>query len=383
MPTANPVPPLHIAVDVDDVIVELLPAWLARYNSDYQQALAPADVDRWEIDQCVIPECGRDIFRYLEDRTLWDQAAMVPMADEGVTWLRERGHRVVFVTSANCRVAGRKYERLQELGFLPAEPVYSSDYVEMTDKVHYGADVIVDDRMDTCLAWAASGRYAVLFDHHPNATDRRADGNPLVLRADGWAGVLQRILEIEAKHAKMQDVVRQMLDEEIGPLPAATELATDATSKPSNPKDIVGSNKVPLHLCPSTLIAGVSLAMLEGAVKYGRSNFRAVGVRASIYFDAEQRHMKAWWEGEDVDPESGLDHLFKAAACLAVLIDAKYAGKMKDDRMVSGGYAALMRELTPHVARLKALHADKAPKHYTIADNAALDGDDNAGEAAD
>ena len=28
-----------------------------------------------------------------------------------------------------------------------------------------------------------------------------------------------------------------------------------------------------------------------------------------------------------------------------------------------------MTQLTPHVARLKALHAEKKPRHYTIADD--------------
>jgi hypothetical protein len=31
-------------------------------------------------------------------------------------------------------------------------------------------------------------------------------------------------------------------------------------------------------------------------------------------------------------------------------------------------YREFMTALTPHVARLKALHAEKNPKHFTIAD---------------
>jgi hypothetical protein len=142
------------------------------------------------------------------------------------------------------------------------------------------------------------------------------------------------------------------------------------SEKLSNPKDIVGSNKVPLHLFPTTAIALGAMAFLEGAVKYGRSNFREVGVRSSIYYDAARRHLDSWFEGEDIDPDSGIDHLGKALACIAVLIDAKAADKLNDDRMVQGGYGAMMAQLTPLVAEIKARHADKSPKHYTIADNA-------------
>jgi len=139
--------------------------------------------------------------------------------------------------------------------------------------------------------------------------------------------------------------------------------------KPTNPKDIIGSNKLPLHLWPETASALGCLGLLDGALKYGRSNFREIGVRASIYYDAARRHLNKWFEGEDCDPDSGLPHLAHALACIAIVVDAQAAGKLNDDRMVTGGYSELVNELTPHVARLKAMHADKSPKHYTIADN--------------
>ncbi|WP_324730993.1 dATP/dGTP diphosphohydrolase domain-containing protein [Pseudomonas paeninsulae] len=137
-------------------------------------------------------------------------------------------------------------------------------------------------------------------------------------------------------------------------------------TKPSNPKDLVGSGKLPIHLWPATATALGSLGLLDGMMKYGRSNFRAVGVRASIYFDAANRHLNAWFEGENADPDSGLPHLAHALACLAIIVDAEAAGKLTDDRMHPGGYRKLLTELTPHVARLKDMHAGKSPKHYTI-----------------
>lgn len=140
-------------------------------------------------------------------------------------------------------------------------------------------------------------------------------------------------------------------------------------SKPTNPKDAIGSSKLPLHLWPETATATGCLAFMEGALKYGRSNFREIGVRSSIYIDALHRHANAWFEGEDNDPDSGLPHLSHALACLAIIVDAQAAGKLQDDRQVKGGYRALVTSLTPHVKRLKELHADKSPKHYTIADN--------------
>lgn len=137
-------------------------------------------------------------------------------------------------------------------------------------------------------------------------------------------------------------------------------------SKLSNPKDLIGSDKIPFHLWPETATALGSLGLLDGALKYGRGNFRAVGVRASIYYDALRRHVNKWFEGEDVDPDSGLPHLAHALACLAILVDAQAANKLTDDRQYPGGYVDYIASLTPHVKRLKDKYKDRPqPVHYT------------------
>jgi len=102
--------------------------------------------------------------------------------------------------------------------------------------------------------------------------------------------------------------------------------------KDTNPKDAVGVAKVPFSTVPAQVVAEVGLAMLEGALKYGRHNYRVSGVRASVYYDALQRHMTRYWEGEDIDPDSGLSNITIAIACLTVLRDAELNGMLNDDR---------------------------------------------------
>lgn len=139
--------------------------------------------------------------------------------------------------------------------------------------------------------------------------------------------------------------------------------------KNTNPKDAVGANKLPLHLWPTTATAMGSIGLLEGALKYGRSNWRESGVRASIYVDACKRHLDAWFEGEECAPDSGSPHLANALACLAIIVDAQAAGKLVDDRAYNGaGYRKLADELTGHVPRLRQMFAEHSPHHYTRAD---------------
>lgn len=143
------------------------------------------------------------------------------------------------------------------------------------------------------------------------------------------------------------------------------------SEKLTNPKDMIGTDKLPLHLWPATATAMGCIGLLNGMLKYGRTNWRAAGIRASIYVDAAKRHLDAWFEGEEFDPDDGVPHLAAALACIAIIVDTQAAGKLNDDRAMEAGYRQLVAELTPHVARLKEHHADRNPKHYTIADNGA------------
>lgn len=102
--------------------------------------------------------------------------------------------------------------------------------------------------------------------------------------------------------------------------------------KDTNPKDALGIRKVPLSTVPCRVEFELGLAMLEGARKYGRHNYRVAGVRASVYYDAIMRHVKSWWEGEDIDPDSNLPHIVKAMACIAVLRDGQHMNNWIDDR---------------------------------------------------
>lgn len=102
--------------------------------------------------------------------------------------------------------------------------------------------------------------------------------------------------------------------------------------KDTNPKDAIGVTKSPLSVLSGQVLYELGNAMLEGALKYGRHNYREAGVRGSVYFDACQRHLWAYWEGEDIDPDSGVSHLVKAMACLIVWRDAQLYGLETDDR---------------------------------------------------
>jgi hypothetical protein len=111
-----------------------------------------------------------------------------------------------------------------------------------------------------------------------------------------------------------------------------------------NPKDLLGVKKAPIHLVPPALRLLAAPAMANGAEKYGPYNWRTKAVKLSVYLAALQRHIDAMWDGEDVAPDSGIRHDSHAAACLAIIADARAIGKLIDDRPVPGAAPALLAE---------------------------------------
>lgn len=143
-----------------------------------------------------------------------------------------------------------------------------------------------------------------------------------------------------------------------------------ADGKDTNPKDTIGATKLPLDLVPDTAIAYMALAFLEGALKYGRYNWRVAGVRWSIYQSAFERHRMKVANGEWADPKTKVPHLASMMACLAIILDAHTCGKLIDDRPprclpVSG----LIDGMAHDVAYLKELFKDCTPHQYTIEDS--------------
>ncbi len=114
---------------------------------------------------------------------------------------------------------------------------------------------------------------------------------------------------------------------------SAQHFQESSNGKDTNPKDAVGTKKVPISVLSFPVLGEVALAMLEGAIKYGRHNYRVAGVRASVYIDAAiMRHLMPFWEGEDIDSDSGLSHITKAIAGLMVLRDSMIQKNWVDDR---------------------------------------------------
>lgn len=131
--------------------------------------------------------------------------------------------------------------------------------------------------------------------------------------------------------------LREYLDQ---PTVAAAEAPK---ALPENPKDIASHGRAPLDLIPAVSEIAVSMALADGAKKYGPFNWRKDKVQVCTYIGAMKRHLAAFMDGEDFASDSGCHHLAHVAAGCAILLDAIALGQTIDNRPPAGAGAGHLR----------------------------------------
>lgn len=114
----------------------------------------------------------------------------------------------------------------------------------------------------------------------------------------------------------------------------------------TNPKDLLGSKKPPIHLVPPASLIYQALGMDDGATKYGPYNWRDNKVIATIYVSACMRHLLQWLDGEELAKDSKKPHLAHAISCIGIIIDALETGNLIDDRPTHGAAPSLIEKWT-------------------------------------
>ena len=108
-----------------------------------------------------------------------------------------------------------------------------------------------------------------------------------------------------------------------------------------NPKDAQKSStgslrfnkgKPPVHLVPPSAITAMAKVLGYGAEKYAERNWE-LGANYSVPYSSMMRHLLAWWDGEENDPESGLPHTYHILMNAAMLVEYEQTlGEEFDDR---------------------------------------------------
>lgn len=159
----------------------------------------------------------------------------------------------------------------------------------------------------TGMNW--NGTYFIIEEDTPcGVSTRNIDPNDII-----GIGRLQPKVS-----AKVPDPLIQFLDDNPAE-PAMKERSKNGIEKPR------------LSLIPQEAIVEVARVFGYGANKYEAYNF-SKGARKTTYTDAAMRHINRYLLNEDIDPESGFNHLAHAACCILMLLDNDIIKTSIEDR---------------------------------------------------
>ena len=91
------------------------------------------------------------------------------------------------------------------------------------------------------------------------------------------------------------------------------------------------SEKLRYDLLPPHAVEQVVEVLTYGANKYVDRNYEK-GMEISRVFAATQRHLNAYWRGQDLDEESALPHIAHAITDLMILLEIERLHPELDDR---------------------------------------------------
>lgn len=86
-----------------------------------------------------------------------------------------------------------------------------------------------------------------------------------------------------------------------------------------------------MDLLPTAPLTEIAKVLTFGAEKYDAHNWRG-GLKQSRLIASALRHLLAYNDGEDNDPESGLPHLAHLGCCVVFMLEQHVKGTGEDDR---------------------------------------------------
>lgn len=140
---------MRIAIDVDDVIVDLMPTWLAEYNRQSGETLMPNDMTQWDMSKLV--KDSKMLYAIL-DTPIWNEAKPVRGAGMAVYKMLRADIDVIFVTAQYNK---SKVEWLIKHGYIEAER--DRRFVVASDKSLIDADALIDDKAENVIRFPAGG----------------------------------------------------------------------------------------------------------------------------------------------------------------------------------------------------------------------------------
>jgi 5'(3')-deoxyribonucleotidase len=179
---------MHVAIDLDDVILDFCGGVRQAVKTEFGVELKPADFDRWHLSEILDPIIGRSWWSWMREREwLWANFPAIDGAIGGLEVLRRKGHYLEIVTSKPHWAEHNTWKWLGKW----RPPVQRVTIVGPDDRKRDFTDahLLIDDKPQNLSEFVPG--MVILFDRPHNRTEDR------FARASAWRDVV-RMVELRA-----------------------------------------------------------------------------------------------------------------------------------------------------------------------------------------
>jgi len=138
-------------------------------------------------------------------------------------------------------------------------------------------------------------------------------------------------IKISSQNKRTNEFAKEAQLEEVEEFNKATKWNPEEANISPTGSLRYNSNKLPLHLVPTSAIRAIATVLQYGTKKYPERNWEK-GSNWSVPRASGLRHDLAHWDGEDLDPESGLPHVYHKLMNAAMEVEYYEKYKELDDR---------------------------------------------------
>jgi len=174
---------MYAVFDIDDVLANTVPAWLKKYLKKYNHNLKKEDILDWDIAKYTVPECGNNIYNFLNSKTFYNSVKPIPLALKGVNTFRELGLEIVYATGGSPKASVYKFDWLQKNGFWQKQ----DHYVQTSSKFLLRGEILIDDNYDNVAMFNKHSGYGLLYNAPWNSQCEYPN------RVSGWKEIMETI----------------------------------------------------------------------------------------------------------------------------------------------------------------------------------------------
>ncbi|MCM3257043.1 5'-3'-deoxyribonucleotidase [Paenibacillus lautus] len=172
----------RLAVDQDNVIADLLFEWVRRYNNDFNDNLKPEQINSWNWHGLCKPECGSNIYTYMDDPDLFLNLPVMEGSQETLKELSNIYDIYIVTAPFNLNNVVPKYEWLKKhFPFLDEDK-----FVFTRDKSIIRAEYLIDDKPSNLETFRGN---QILYTAPHNLNEER------FYRVNNWIDVREILLD--------------------------------------------------------------------------------------------------------------------------------------------------------------------------------------------